>query len=88
MLYLEFNNHKYEAELADNLSEGTYQFFSAILGEFNRLGTDKIKFRNQANETTLHCWHNKDIDTILTYENKSDGTIINRYAILNVSRNY
>ena len=88
MLYLEFNNHKYEAELADNLSDGTYQFFSAMLGEFNRLGTDKIKVRNQANNTTLRLWHNKDIDAILTFEEAHDGEILNRYAILNVSRNF
>lgn len=88
MLYLEFNNHKYEAELADKLSEGTYQFIGGMLGEFNRLGTDRIKVKNQANNTTLHLWHNKDIDAILTYESNEKGEVLNRYAVLNVSRNY
>lgn len=88
MLYLEFNNHKYEAEIADNLSEGTYQFISGMISEFNRLGCDKIKVRNQANNTTLRLWNNKAIDAILTFEETDNGEIINRYAVLNVSRNF
>ena len=59
-----------------------------MISEFNRLSCDKIKVRNQANNTTLHLWNNKAIDAILTFEKTDNGEIINRYAVLNVSRNF